>query len=279
MARHRSSSGQASSPALEKALNDDTAVRGRKSHRLPAPSSTLRGRMVATAVAAGAFAAAGAGQTLEISTDSADDADTDQDVTPLANAAETDADAALGTGGRATAPEPVLLQVSDDTSGSAEAEQLTDNAQVTESRLEREAEAAQKAAEEAARPKTVSPAEGTFTSGFGGRWGTTHYGIDIANAQGTPIVAAADGTVIEAGTASGFGLWVRVQLDDGTVHVYGHIDSYSVDVGDEVSAGDEIALMGSRGQSTGPHLHFEVWEPGGQKIDPKGWLAERDVSV
>ncbi|TMZ33795.1 M23 family metallopeptidase, partial [Klebsiella pneumoniae] len=167
-----------------------------------------------------------------------------------------------GVGGNAPAGAPVLLQVSHSTDASAEAQKLTESAEITEERLEREAEERRKAAEEAARPKFVAPTNGVFTSGYGARWGGTHYGIDIANSIGTPIVAAADGTVIEAGPASGFGLWVRVQLDDGTIHVYGHMDSYSVYVGQKVKAGEQIAVIGNRGQSTGPHLHFEGHENG-----------------
>jgi murein DD-endopeptidase MepM/ murein hydrolase activator NlpD len=142
------------------------------------------------------------------------------------------------------------------------------------------AEAARVAAEEAAkRPKVVRPAQGSFTSGFGARWGTSHNGVDIANAIGTPIVAAMDGTVIEAGPASGFGLWVRVQHEDGTITVYGHMNTIDVPQGATVKAGQQIATIGNRGQSTGPHLHFEVWVGGGQKINPVGWLAERGVTL
>ncbi|MEV0681489.1 M23 family metallopeptidase [Actinosynnema sp. NPDC050436] len=136
------------------------------------------------------------------------------------------------------------------------------------------------AAEEAARkPKVFKPAEGTFTSGFGARWGTTHFGVDIANAIGTPIVAPLDGTVVEAGPASGFGLWVRVQHADGTITVYGHVNEILVSQGQQVAAGQQIATIGNRGESTGPHLHFEVWIGGSQKIDPIGWLGERGISL
>ena len=63
--------------------------------------------------------------------------------------------------------------------------------------------------------------------------------------------------MIEAGPASGFGLWVRIQHSDGTVTVYGHMDSFSVYEGQEVKAGEQIARMGNRGESTGTHLHFD----------------------
>jgi murein DD-endopeptidase MepM/ murein hydrolase activator NlpD len=142
------------------------------------------------------------------------------------------------------------------------------------------AEQARLAAEaEARRPKCVRPAQGSFTSGFGARWGTSHNGVDIANAIGTPIVSVMDGTVVEAGPASGFGLWVRVQHEDGTITVYGHMNTIDVPQGAKVKAGQQIATMGNRGQSTGPHLHFEVWAGGSQKINPVGWLAARGVSL
>ncbi|MFI5780164.1 M23 family metallopeptidase [Nocardia sp. NPDC051570] len=118
----------------------------------------------------------------------------------------------------------------------------------------------------------VLPARGVFTSGYGQRWGSFHYGIDIAAPIGSPIYAVADGTVIDAGPAQGFGLWVRVRHNDGTITVYGHMYDFSVSVGERVRAGQQIARVGNRGDSTGPHLHFEVLI-GGQHVDPQPWLA------
>ena len=136
------------------------------------------------------------------------------------------------------------------------------------------------AADEAARaPQIASPAQGTFTSGFGPRWGTMHNGIDIANAVGTPILAVMDGTVIDSGPASGYGQWIRIKHDDGTITVYGHMETLDVSVGERVTAGQKIAGMGSRGFSTGSHLHFEVHPGGGGPVDPVPWLAERGISV
>ncbi len=125
----------------------------------------------------------------------------------------------------------------------------------------------------------VRPAVGRFTSGYGSRNGSAHNGIDIANTIGTPIVAAADGVVLVAGPASGFGLWVRVQHADGTITTYGHNNTNVVATGQRVSAGQQIATIGNRGQSTGPHLHFEVELPGGGTVDPRGWLTSNGVSV
>ncbi|MDO3650165.1 M23 family metallopeptidase [Nocardia mangyaensis] len=116
------------------------------------------------------------------------------------------------------------------------------------------------------------PAKGAFTSGFGSRWGTMHRGIDIAAPIGSPIYAVADGTVIEAGPAQGFGLWVRIRHDDGTISIYGHMYDFFVSQGERVPAGMQIARIGNRGDSTGPHLHFEIVQ-NNQHVDPQVWLA------
>ena len=87
--------------------------------------------------------------------------------------------------------------------------------------------------------------------------------------------------VLEAGPASGFGLAVYIQHANGDVTVYGHMEQILVQPGQVVKAGDTIALLGNRGQSTGPHLHFEVHQGGenGRRIDPLQWLNERGVEV
>ncbi|GAA5044533.1 M23 family metallopeptidase [Nocardia callitridis] len=124
----------------------------------------------------------------------------------------------------------------------------------------------------------VLPAIGTFTSGFGSRWGTFHAGIDIAGPIGTPIYAVANGTVIDAGPAQGFGLWVRIRHDDGSITVYGHMYDFFVSVGERVPAGLQIARVGNRGDSTGPHLHFEV-VLNGEHVDPQRWLALHGLNL
>ena len=144
------------------------------------------------------------------------------------------------------------------------------------------AEAAAAAAAEAARPKAVLPVQGArLTSGFGARWGTLHAGIDLAAPMHTPEYAVMDGVVLEAGPASGYGLAVYIQHENGDVTVYGHMDQILVEAGQVVRAGDTIALLGNRGQSTGPHLHFEVHVGGldGQKVDPLPWLRARGVDI
>lgn len=125
----------------------------------------------------------------------------------------------------------------------------------------------------------VTPATGRLSSGFGQRWGRMHQGIDIANDAGSPIYAVMDGTVINAGPAQGFGNWVVVKHDGGEVSVYGHMRSYKVSVGQRVSAGEEIAEIGSEGRSTGPHLHFEIKPDGTTPVDPQNWLKQQGITI
>lgn len=105
----------------------------------------------------------------------------------------------------------------------------------------------------------VIPASGVYTSPRGMRDGAMHDGIDIANDEGTPIYAARDGEVIDAGPASGYGNWIRIKHEDGSITEYGHQRKNLVKTGDTVKAGDHIAEMGSLGQSTGSHLHLRTY--------------------
>lgn len=153
-------------------------------------------------------------------------------------------------------------------------------AEVAASRAQRDAEAA--AAAEAARPKAVLPVDGArMTTCFCMRWGQMHYGIDLAAPMLTPEYAAEDGVVIRAGAASGYGQAVYILGVSGDVTIYGHMEEIEVSAGDLVEAGQTIALLGSRGQSTGPHLHFEVHSGGlgGEPVDPVEWLRDRGVDV
>ena len=128
----------------------------------------------------------------------------------------------------------------------------------------------------------VKPTSGRTSSCYGLRWGALHGGVDIAAPIGTPIYAAHSGVVARAGTATGFGYAVYIRGDDGAVTVYGHVNEYFVRPGERVDAGERIATVGNRGQSTGPHLHFEV-HPGGAmyggQVDPVPWMRARGVSI
>ena len=102
------------------------------------------------------------------------------------------------------------------------------------------------------------PARGSLSSGFGRRWGRMHEGIDIANSVGTPIYAADPGKVIFTGRSSGYGNLIRINHGGGLVTCYGHLKSFAVSSGQYVDRGQLIGYMGNTGNSTGPHLHFEV---------------------
>jgi murein DD-endopeptidase MepM/ murein hydrolase activator NlpD len=127
----------------------------------------------------------------------------------------------------------------------------------------------------------VAPTSGRVTSCYGERWGTLHAGIDIAAPIGTPVYTPERGVVLRAGPASGFGLAVAVQHGDGTITLYGHVNQMFVSEGQMVSAGQQIAEVGNRGQSTGPHLHFEV-HTGGlyvNRVNPVPWLRAHGISL
>jgi murein DD-endopeptidase MepM/ murein hydrolase activator NlpD len=117
----------------------------------------------------------------------------------------------------------------------------------------------------------IWPVSGPVVSGYGMRWGRMHEGIDISASSGTPIVAAAGGTVIHAGWLGGYGNLVVVDHGSGLATAYAHASSILVSLGQQVSQGQTIALVGSTGNSSGPHLHFEV-RVNGTAVDPLGYL-------
>ncbi|WKD61671.1 Murein hydrolase activator NlpD precursor [Corynebacterium ciconiae DSM 44920] len=236
-----------------------TQTRAHAKHRSTAMSATAKGRVAAVAFATGAVSVAGAG--------GAAVAATTADSQPESANFELAADPATAL----PDAQPQILAIAEYKPVEDLSNQVQTALKFTKDRL---------AADAAARaPKAAKPAEGAFTSPFGPRWGTMHNGIDIANAVGTSIVSVLDGTVIDAGPASGFGNWVRVLHDDGTITVYGHMETVEVAVGQKVTAGQRIAGMGSRGFSTGSHLHFEVHPGGGGPIDPVPWLSNLGINV
>lgn len=122
------------------------------------------------------------------------------------------------------------------------------------------------------------PASGRITSYFGGRErptagaSTYHKGIDIGAPTGTKIVAAKGGTVVTASYQVAAGNYIMISHGDGIYTVYMHCSKLLVSVGDVVSQGEEIALVGSTGVSTGPHLHFGV-SVGGEYVNPLGYVS------
>jgi len=117
----------------------------------------------------------------------------------------------------------------------------------------------------------IWPLSGTVVSPFGTRWGRLHAGIDIAAPAGTPVVAAAAGTVIYAGWMGGYGLIVVIQHPNGLATAYAHNSSLAVSAGESVAQGQTIASVGCTGRCFGNHVHFEV-RVGGSPVDPMGYL-------
>lgn len=223
------------------------------------PTSAARGRLLISAMAAGAAAAAA-----HTATSHTDTPRTEPVLTANASALTGGASSNPIRGAQVIAVEPAA-------NAAVHNEELAKGMAFANDRAQREARLQQ--------PLYVMPTKGIFTSNFGYRWGVLHAGIDLANSIGTPIVAVSDGVVIEAGPAAGYGMLVKLRHADGTVTLYGHINTALVSVGERVMAGDQIATMGNRGNSTGPHLHFEVLQGGTERIDPVPWLAKRGLRI
>jgi murein DD-endopeptidase MepM/ murein hydrolase activator NlpD len=117
----------------------------------------------------------------------------------------------------------------------------------------------------------IWPVSGPVVSPFGYRWGRLHAGIDIAVPYGTPIHAAAAGTVVLAGWVSGYGNYTCIDHGGGMATCYAHQSSYAVSQGAAVSQGQLIGYVGCTGHCFGPHLHFEV-RINGTPVDPLGYL-------
>jgi murein DD-endopeptidase MepM/ murein hydrolase activator NlpD len=117
----------------------------------------------------------------------------------------------------------------------------------------------------------IWPVNGPVTSPFGYRWGRLHAGIDIGVPYGTPIHAAASGTVVLAGWVGGYGNYTCIDHGGGLATCYAHQSAFAVSVGSQVSQGQVIGDVGSTGHSFGAHLHFEV-RINGNPVDPLGYL-------
>jgi murein DD-endopeptidase MepM/ murein hydrolase activator NlpD len=121
------------------------------------------------------------------------------------------------------------------------------------------------------------PADGPISSPFGMRMHPIfhtmrmHTGIDIGAAYGAPVRASARGIVVTAGVITGYGNAIVVDHGGGLATLYGHLSRFAVRSGQEVAAGQTIGAVGNTGNSTGPHLHFEV-RVRGVPVDPMGYL-------
>ncbi|MEV0727894.1 peptidoglycan DD-metalloendopeptidase family protein [Polymorphospora sp. NPDC050346] len=134
-----------------------------------------------------------------------------------------------------------------------------------------------------AAPKAdwVNPMPGAATTScYGQRWGALHAGIDLAEPANTPIRAAGAGTVTIVGWAyAGYGISVVIDHGDNVFTHYAHQNRTAVEVGQRVSAGQVIGYEGSTGDSTGPHLHFEVHLGMWNQVDPGPWMRQRGVDL
>ncbi|MGI5445089.1 peptidoglycan DD-metalloendopeptidase family protein [Streptomyces sp. CA-243310] len=170
---------------------------------------------------------------------------------------------------------------------SADAGDFADRASRTQERIdlrerqleEKKKRAEEAAAKEAARPKFAVPvAQHGLSAGFGqagGMWMSVHTGIDFPVSYGTPVMAATDGTV-RTQFNSAYGNMAILTSPDGTETWYCHLSSTKIRSG-KVKAGEVIAYSGNSGNSTGPHLHFEVRPGGGSPIDPQAWLRSHGL--
>lgn len=123
----------------------------------------------------------------------------------------------------------------------------------------------------AGEARFIKPANGEVTSPFGRRWGRVHAGVDIANDEGTPIKAALNGKVTYSGWMSGYGNTVIIEHRQSYSTLYGHMKRIHINNGAYVNRGDIIGEMGNTGNSTGPHVHFEI-RYNGEVIDPTSIL-------
>lgn len=130
-------------------------------------------------------------------------------------------------------------------------------------------------------PDWVHPMPGAATTScFGMRGGVLHAGVDLAAPHGTPIRAVGAGTVTDAGWVfGGYGISVVIDHGNGFYTHYAHASQANVSPGQQVSPGQSIALEGSTGDSTGPHLHFEVHQGMWNQTEPTSWLRERGVNI
>ncbi|MFC4503153.1 MULTISPECIES: M23 family metallopeptidase [Streptomyces] len=171
---------------------------------------------------------------------------------------------------------------------SAEADDFADRASRTQERIDLKAQqaaekkraAAEAARKERLRPKYALPVAQRGLSAYFGQaginWMSQHTGIDFPVSYGTTVMAATDGTV-RTQWNSAYGNMLIVTAMDGTETWYCHLSTYRVASGTTVKAGDPIAYSGNSGNSTGPHLHFEVRPAGGSAIDPLPWLRSHGL--
>ncbi|MCG3193458.1 MAG: peptidoglycan DD-metalloendopeptidase family protein [Thermoanaerobaculia bacterium] len=147
---------------------------------------------------------------------------------------------------------------------------VSDRLASVETRLEKQAD-------QLSLTPTLAPVMGVLTSGYGGRRdpfsgeGDFHTGVDISTSPGQPVISPAAGTVVKVGWENGYGKTVLVAHGYGVHTLYGHLAAAKVTEGQRVKRGDILALVGSTGRSTGPHLHYEV-QVNNKPVDPLDYI-------
>lgn len=179
---------------------------------------------------------------------------------------------------------PTPAMISADTSAVDLTGAVTEATAEAEKKAIAEAKAAAKAKAAAASSSTAGSSgrivptrnyQITATYGqSGGYWsGGHHTGLDFAAPVGTPVFAAMSGTVVEAGWGGSYGNYVLVKHGNGHSTMYAHLNTIGAGVGQSVSAGQQIGTVGTSGNVTGAHLHFEVLDAGGNRMNPRPWLG------
>ncbi|MET8748650.1 M23 family metallopeptidase [Streptomyces sp. NPDC004667] len=230
---------------------------------------------VVAAVAAPAFAADNSAPSAE---------DTGQNAVVVADGLQDDIEVQAES--QQVAAEAVAAQAQ----AEADAKQRAAEAKRTaEAKEKSEREAAERAAREEARKRLntfVAPVDGSYVStqygAGGGMWSSgSHTGIDFHADEGTSVHAVGAGTIVEAGWGGAYGNNIVIKHNDGTYTQYGHLLSLNVSVGESVTAGQQIGLSGSTGNSSGPHLHFEARTGAtyGTDINPLAYLRQHGVGV
>ncbi|MDH6538229.1 M23 family metallopeptidase [Streptomyces lavendulae] len=230
---------------------------------------------VVAAVAAPAFAADNSAPSVE---------DTGQNAVVVADGLQDDIEVQAES--QQVAAEAVAAQAQ----AEADAKQRASEAKrAAEAKEKTEREAAERAAREEARKRLntfVAPVDGSYVStqygAGGGMWSSgSHTGIDFHADEGTTVHAVGAGTIVEAGWGGAYGNNIVIKHNDGTYTQYGHLLSLSVSVGESVTAGQQIGLSGSTGNSSGPHLHFEARTGAtyGTDINPLAYLRQHGVGI
>ncbi|MET9605571.1 M23 family metallopeptidase [Streptomyces sp. NPDC006512] len=233
---------------------------------------------VVGALAAPAFAADNSGPSME---------DTGQNPVVVADDLQGDIEAQAASQMRDA--EAVAAQAQAAADAKQRAAEAKRTAEAAEAKAKSEREAAERAAREEARKRLntyVAPVDGSYVStsyGAGGAmWSSgSHTGIDFHASLGTTIRAVGAGTVVEAGNGGAYGNNVVIRHNDGTYTQYGHMSALSVSAGQQVTAGQQIGLAGSTGNSSGVHLHFEARTGAqyGSDIDPVAYLRSHGVRL